>query len=124
MDVPNDPELVAWYDFTPKPGLGGNAVFSGHVDWRNYGPAVFWDLDELSPGDDIEVVLADGTTIVYRVSATQTYDLENLNMGEILAATPVESVTLITCEGSFSNGEYDSRRVVRAVRTAVLDGDT
>ena len=119
MDVPNSPEVVAWYDFTGKPGLGGNAVFSGHVDWRNYGPAVFWRLKDLVPGDEIDVRLTDGTTIKYSVVATSSFTVREMNMAEILAPTPVESITLITCTGQFSSGEYDRRLVVRAARTSV-----
>ncbi|HJP41684.1 MAG TPA: class F sortase [Dehalococcoidia bacterium] len=120
MEVPNDPELVAWYDFTSKPGFGGNAVFSGHVDWVNYGPAVFWDLRELTSGDEVEIVLLDGTVLTYSVTASVVYPVEELNMQEILAPTAKESVTLITCAGQFTAGHYTDRRVVRAVLVNVV----
>jgi len=119
MDVPDSPELVAWYDFTGKPGLGGNAVFSGHVDWVNYGPAVFWDLGKLTEDDQIEVVLQDGTELTYGVTALASYPVEELNMREILAPTARESVTLITCTGQFTAGSYTNRLVVRAVLLGV-----
>ncbi len=119
MEAPDGPELVAWYDFTGKPGLGGNAVFSGHVDWVNYGPAVFWGLDTLEPGDQIEIGLLDGTVLVYDVTANHQYPLEELDMRAILAHTPQESLTLITCGGVFSSGSYSDRVVVRAIRTEV-----
>lgn len=122
MDVPNDPELVAWYDFTGKPGLGGNAVFSGHVDWVNYGPAVFWDLGKLAEDDEIEVVLQDGTVLTYGVTASASYPVAELNMREILAPTAQESVTLITCTGQFTAGSYTNRLVVRAVLVEVAPG--
>src|SRR5512147_3227584 len=32
--VPDRPDQVAWYDFSAYPGLRGNAVFAGHVDWQ------------------------------------------------------------------------------------------
>ena len=51
MESPSGPDVVAWYDFSAKPGLGGNAVFSGHVDYVQRGPAVFWDLRKLVDGD-------------------------------------------------------------------------
>jgi sortase (surface protein transpeptidase) len=38
---PNAPGDVAWYDFTARPGQDGNAAFSGHADYHDYGPAVF-----------------------------------------------------------------------------------
>ena len=119
LDVPDGPDLVAWYDFTGKPGLGGNAVFSGHVDWASYGPAVFWDLDTLEPGDAIEIGLLDGTVLIYAVTANHQYAVEDLDMRAILAPTAQESLTLITCGGVFSGGSYSDRVVVRAVKTGV-----
>jgi hypothetical protein len=68
MDVPDGPEDVAWYNFTARPGMAGNAVLSGHLDYHNYGAAVFWRLKELSEGDIVEMRLADGSVLRYRVS--------------------------------------------------------
>ena len=122
MDVPSDPDLVAWYDFTAKPGLGtGNAVFSGHVDYINYGPAVFWDLTDVALGDLIEVQLRDGVIVQYEVTAAADIPLAELDMAEVLAATTDESITLITCTGDFVRGEYLDRHIVRAVRVAVIE---
>ena len=47
MQNPNGPEDVAWYDFTSRPGQGGNAVFSGHLDYHDCGPAIFARLREM-----------------------------------------------------------------------------
>jgi LPXTG-site transpeptidase (sortase) family protein len=116
---PDGPQAVAWYEFTAKPGLGGNAVFSGHVDYIRYGPAVFWDLRKLQPGDRVEISLKDGALVAYSVVASHLYPLAEVPMGEILAPTPVESVTLITCGGTFGSGGYSHRLVVRATRTGV-----
>ena len=122
MDVPRDPELVAWYDFTAKPGLGtGNAVFSGHVDYRGYGPAVFWDLSDLAIGDRVEVQLRDGVVVQYEVTAAADIPVAELDMTEVLAATSSESLTLITCSGQFVGGEYIDRRIVRAVRVGAVE---
>jgi LPXTG-site transpeptidase (sortase) family protein len=119
MATPEGPFLVGWYDFTAKPGLGGNAVFSAHLDYINYGPAVFWNLEKLKPGDDVSVRLSDGTLIRYKVTASQSYTLDKLDMAAVLAPTSTESVTLITCDGAFDGREYEKRLVVRAIRTAV-----
>ncbi len=115
MDVPKSPELVGWYNFTGKPGLGGNAVLSGHVDYVGVGPAVFWDLKELQAGDTIEIELTDGTAITYEVTAALDAAVDDLDMESILAQTESESLTLITCSGSFVGGGYTNRLVVRAV---------
>ncbi len=123
METPDGPTNVAWYDFSARPGYpveegGGNAVFSGHVDYYNYGPAVFWHLKDLERGDVIEVRLADGTTYRYEVTERQQVNAATAPIEDIIGDTPEEVVTLITCGGTFNSniGEYDQRVIVRAAR--------
>ena len=109
---------VAWYDFSARPGAGGNAVFSGHVDYHDVGAAVFWNLRDLQQGDVIEVHLDDGTVYLYSVSALNCIPVGEAPIGQIVGATPTEVVTLITCCGTFNSStrQYDKRLVVRADR--------
>ena len=123
METPDGPLNVAWYDFSARPGFapdagGGNAVFSGHVDYYNYGPAVFWHLKDLERDDVIEVRLADGAVYRYGVSERRTVDARTAPIEEIVGDTPEEVITLITCGGTFRQdvGEYDQRVIVRATR--------
>jgi len=58
MDVPKDPNLVAWYRLGPRPGEAGNAVVAGHVDWGGK-TAAFWRLSDLKPGDLVEITAVD-----------------------------------------------------------------
>jgi LPXTG-site transpeptidase (sortase) family protein len=120
MQTPDGPTDVAWYDFTSKPGYGSNAVFSGHVDYINYGPAVFWHLKDLVEGDIIEVRLQDGTVYAYRVKSVENVAAATADVGAIVGDTPVEIITLITCGGSWNGHEYDSRTIVRAERAYEL----
>ena len=115
MEAPDGPENVAWYDFTRHPGLGGNAVFSGHVDYINYGPAVFANVHQLEPEDVIDVRLQDGTRYRYRVFAKEQVTA-NSDVSGIVGPTDDEIVTLITCIGSFdtSSGQYSHRLIVKA----------
>ena len=83
MPMPSGPEVVAVYDFSVyqpgeehRVGFGGNAVFSGHVDYIRYGPAVFWDLSELKPGDEVQVQLDDGTDYRYAVVWNEKWPME------------------------------------------------
>jgi len=118
MQSPDNAYDTAWYDFSARPGYGGNAVFSGHVDYINVGKAVFWNLKDLKPGDVIEVRLEDGTVYRYGVTVLRQYDAATAPVEEIVGPTPKDSVTLITCSGTFSrsSGQYDKRLVVRAER--------
>jgi LPXTG-site transpeptidase (sortase) family protein len=119
MQDPKKPDMVAWYDFSARPGQLGNVVIAGHVDYINYGPAVFWRLRDLKPGDRIEVELADGTLFAYDVETLNYYDVATAPVKEITGPTPYEAITLITCGGSFnrSNLSYNQRLIVRATRT-------
>jgi sortase (surface protein transpeptidase) len=114
MQDPSGPEDIAWYDFTARPGEPGNAVFSGHVDYHDYGPAVFAHLRELQPGDAIDVFSADGSTHRYAVATRTSYAASEAPIDLIVGPTARASITLITCTGAFGGGEYSHRLVVRA----------
>lgn len=118
MEAPDNAYDVAWYDFTPRPGEGSNAVFSGHVDYVNVGPAVFWKLKDLEPSARIDIRFAGGTLLSYAVMAVNTFDAVTAPIDEIVGPTPADSITLITCAGTFdqSTGQYDKRLIVRAER--------
>lgn len=119
MQDPKGPREVAWYNFSSRPGWGSNAVFAGHVDYINYGPAVFWRLRDVQLGDEIKVVLADGVSYTYRVVSANQFSAAEAPVQDIVGPTDQEVVTLITCGGTFNTRtrEYDRRLIVRAERT-------
>jgi len=117
MEAPDRPTDAAWYRFTARPGSGSNAVFSGHHEFgHDATPAIFWHLDQLGPGDAIDVVSDKHTQIRYRVIRTWDYSVTNIPMEQVLAADTGDAVTLITTSGAYLRGGYDHRLVVRAVR--------
>ncbi|MHB8515957.1 MAG: class F sortase [Dehalococcoidia bacterium] len=118
MQSPDNAYDTAWYDFTSRPGFDGNAVFAGHVDYIHVGKAVFWNLKDLNPGDIIEVRLKDGTVYRYAVTFKQQFEADTAPVNEIVGPTPKQTVTLITCGGTFNytTHQYDKRLVVRAER--------
>ena len=118
MQSPDNGFDTAWYEFSAHPGFGGNAVFSGHVDYIKIGKAVFWGLKDLNEGDVIEVYLVDGTVYRYAVNHKQQYDAATAPVDLIVGPTSVETVTLITCGGTFNRTthQYDKRLIVRAER--------
>jgi len=122
MESPDGPWEVAWYDFSVRPGFKGNAVFSGHVDYHDVGPAVFWDVRDLKKGDEVRVRLADGTLYRYEVTALNSFEADAAPVKEIVGPTPNEVVTLITCGGTFDSSvrQYSHRVVVRAERLPEL----
>lgn len=119
MESPRGPMEVGWYNFSSKANGGGNIVMSGHADYRNYGPAVFARLRELQTGDVVQLLLADQSVATYRVSTISHYSANNAPVQQIVGKTSEETVTLITCEGTFDSrtSTYDKRLIVRAVRS-------
>ncbi len=120
MPNPNGPEDVVYYDFSQwdglggLPGKGGNTVIAGHVDYINYGPAVFWNLHQLEAGDMVSVQLDDGTSVNYKIEFNKQIDVgdSTLDWSKIVQATADESITLITCGGDFEAGHYNMRQII------------
>src|SRR6185436_12507379 len=73
VEVPplSRPKAVNWYSPGPSPGEIGPAVLLGHVDSRS-GPAVFYSLGLMRPGDLIAVARKDGTTARFAVDQVTT----------------------------------------------------
>ncbi|MDO8616317.1 MAG: class F sortase [Dehalococcoidia bacterium] len=118
-EVPLNAQEVAWYDFSARPGTGGNAVFAGHVTWN--GAAVFYRLDELAAGDQVVLRGEDGTELAYTVTDTFLVDPNDPSSLSVMGATESDVITIITCGGTFFytgdpvfNGDYTNRRIVRA----------
>lgn len=113
---------VIWYDFSQNfPGLGGypgepgaNAVFSGHVDYIHIGPAVFWNLRNLQPGDQVTVQTPNGP-ITYAIQWSKWIGPSD-DFTPYVSRTGQDVITMVTCIGSFSAGHYSNRIIVRGVR--------
>ncbi len=120
MPDPTGPWVVAWYENLGALGEGGNVVMAGHIDYWNVGPAVFYDLAGLEPGDRIAVTGEDERVYDYEVEWVRQYDAETAPLDELVGPTPSESLTLITCGGTFdfTTARYLQRTVVRANRVA------
>jgi sortase (surface protein transpeptidase) len=117
MEVPTDFAQTGWFDRGPKPGRVGPAVIAGHVDDRT-GPAVFFRLSELEPGDEIEVRSDDGEVVVFAVRETQQHPKDAFPTEDVYSGTPGPELRLITCSGEFDQGErsYRDNTIVFAER--------
>ncbi len=117
-EVPRNGQEVAWYDWSSEPGTGSNAVLAGHVTWS--GAGVFYDLDQLSDGDQILLRSADGAELSYTVEENILVDPDDPSALGSMAPTDDDTITVITCGGTYSptggqfGGEYSDRRIVRA----------
>ena len=115
MDVPPDPDMVAWFEYGPGMGVGGNAIFAAHVDWGGR-PRVFYRLAALEPGDAVLVIDTQGRGFQYVVQSNEIYDAQGAPVEEIFAQTIDPIITLITCGGRYNPAtrEYLDRIVVVA----------
>jgi len=106
---------AAWYKYSATPGQIGSSVIEGHVDSQQ-GPAVFFRLGALRPGNTIEVTLADGVTAVFRVTGVREYAKSRFPAQAIYGAADFAALRLITCGGAFDyrTGHYLSSTVVYA----------
>ena len=106
---------AAWYKYSATPGQIGSSVIEGHVD-SYQGPAVFFRLGALRPGDTIDVTLADGVTAIFRVTGVREYAKSRFPAKVIYGTTDFAALRLITCGGAFdyATGHYLSSTVVFA----------
>lgn len=115
LEVPGDFDDTGWYTGGPAPGETGPAVIAGHIDSRS-GPAVFYRLRELRPGDGITVGRADGSSVRFTVDAIAQYPKRAFPTEAVFGPSPDPMLRLITCGGSFdwSRRSYRDNVVVTA----------
>lgn len=115
LEVPASYEVAGWYKFSPTPGEIGPAVIVGHVDSYR-GPAVFWRLSELLPGQIIEVTRQDGSVAKFSVTDVKQFDQNAFPSQEVYGNIDYAGLRLITCGGTFNRatGNYSHNTVVYA----------
>ena len=118
--VPSNGGSIAWFDFSARPGEGGNAVFTGHVSWERT-PAVFFDLEDLHEGEIILLKWNDGREMAYEVFDNFLVDPKDPDSLKVMAPAPRDMLTLITCGGTWVNnpaepfrGHFTKRVIIQA----------
>ena len=124
MGDPEGPLDVVRYNFPLAegfggyPGDGGTTLIAGHLDFRNYGLAVFGQLDQILVGDVVDYLREDGTMVSYQVDWIA--DVEpDYHFGELARNTATDTLVLITCNGTFDwygTEQYSHRRLVHATK--------
>jgi len=117
LDVPQDRTTVGWHPaYSALPGENGATFLAAHYEYAGEA-GVFHGLSGLHPQGEVVVELSDGSLHRYRVTSVVDYDLGVIDMGALLQGREgTESLTLMTCSGSYSDGTYNLRTVVLAVR--------
>ncbi|MFR9779135.1 class F sortase [Micromonospora sp. MS34] len=120
LEVPplDHPEIAGWYRPGPTPGEAGNAVVVGHVDSQR-GPAVFFELGRLRPGDTVRITRDDGRVARFTVDGVEAYPKEHFPTERVYGGDGDARLRLITCGGRFNphTGSYPDNIVVFATAT-------
>ena len=113
VQVPTDFQEPGWYRLGPSPGEVGSAVILGHVDSYK-GPAVFFKLRSLTPGDPVDVTLADGVVAHFVVNSVAMYSKDQFPAQQVYGSHGHSQLQLVTCGGEFDSqtGHYLSNVVV------------
>jgi sortase (surface protein transpeptidase) len=115
LETPTDYVHAGWYKYSPTPGEIGPAVITGHVD--NYlGPAVFFYLKELQPGQPIHITREDGTVANFKVDRVELFAQDAFPTQDVYGNIDYPGLRLITCGGTFNafTGHYNDNIVVYA----------
>jgi len=114
LDDPNS--KPGWYRNSPAPGTLGPAIILGHVDSREFGPGVFYSLQNMKAGDSIEVSRADGTVAEFVVDKVESVQKSEFPTLEVYGNLDHSGLRLITCGGEFDPDarSYESNIIVFA----------
>ncbi|WP_309225288.1 class F sortase [Quadrisphaera sp. INWT6] len=109
LEVPGrgDFDRAGWLTTSAVPGEAGASVIAGHVDSTS-GPAVFYRLHELVPGDEVRVQRADGEVVVFTVDEVRRVGKDAFPTAEVYGPQPGPVLRLVTCGGEFdrATGHY------------------
>ncbi|MEW1914232.1 class F sortase [Kitasatospora sp. NPDC085895] len=116
----DDRNLAGWYDGGISPGEIGTALVVGHLDTRT-GPAVFYRLSALTPGQTVALDRRDGQTAVFTIDAVEDYPKTDFPSSRVYQPATRSELRLITCAGPFDreHGGYQDNTVVYAHLTAI-----
>ena len=100
LQVPDDYDMAGWHRAGTAPGDVGPAVVVGHVD-SHEGPAVFYRLRELQPGDRVTIDRVDGSVVVFEVYGQETVPKDAFPTERVYGPTDGPELRLVTCGGRF-----------------------
>ena len=114
MYTPSNHWDAGWYQAGPVPGAPGDAVLEGHAGYPSK-PLLFGKLQQLHRGDQIIVVLADGSRQLFKVQSYKVWPAGSVpaGMGQPYG---MPRLTLITCTGPFDEHfkTYADRLILEA----------
>ena len=108
-------DAVGWYEYGPVPGQAGSAVLAGHVDLNGRKGALF-ALRDAEAGDEIAVLLSDGSARRFEVVAVEQFAKAAVPYDALFARAGDPRLVVITCGGDFDRARrsYADNVVVTA----------
>jgi hypothetical protein len=108
-------DTPGWYRGSPTPGNQGPAVIVGHVDSLT-GPAVFWNLSTLKPGQLVVVDRSDHLHARFRITRVQAFPKARFPSQAVYGRLGYAGLRLITCGGPYdaARGGYQDNTIVFA----------
>ena len=101
MPRADKPHHAGWYELGVSPGERGRSVIVGHLDSRYSGPAVFYRLGALRPGDTITVLRRDGVRATFAVDTASLHPRNEFPAAAVHGPSTRSELRLITCGGRY-----------------------
>lgn len=128
VEVPplEEARKAGWYERGVTPGEIGNAVIIGHVDSYKIGPAVFFNLGKLKPGDTVEVTRKDDTVATFVVDGVKSFARDKFPADLVYGPTNQAGLRIVTCGGEFDRKQrsYLDNVIVFATLASTPPGET
>ncbi|WNV88151.1 class F sortase [Umezawaea sp. Da 62-37] len=102
---PSAPDETGWFTDGPAPGAIGPALLAGHID-SHAGPAVFFRLADLKPGDEVMVDREDGSTASFVVESSIRVAKTAFPTDLVYAPLPTPVLRLVTCGGKLDTAAH------------------
>jgi hypothetical protein len=125
LQPPSSWQVAGWYAGGVEPGDPGPAVIAGHLDSVS-GPAVFYRLRRLRPGDLLMVQRRDRRLLTFIVDTIAVYPKAAFPTAAVYGPTALPTLRLITCAGdfdSYSHSYLDNLVVSGQLRPATQGGE-
>lgn len=115
LEVPKNYSQAGWWTGGSHPGEVGPAVIVGHLDSK-IGPAVFYGLQQLQQGHEIQILDTAGHMTVFKVDQLIQVSKDQFPTKVVYGQTDRPTLRLVTCGGSFNQwtGHYRDNIIVFA----------
>lgn len=114
MDIPKNPDDVAWFQLGQRPGENGSAVIAGHYGWKDNLISSFDNLHKLKKGDKLYIEDENGIVISFIVREIKNYT-SKADVSDVFSSYDDKAhLNLVTCEGVWNEifKNYSGRLVV------------